>query len=38
MNKENSNEDNPENLIFCDTKNCDTNLNPLINDFQLSFF
>ena len=38
MNKENSNEDNPENLIFCDTKNFDKNLNPLINDFQLSFF
>jgi len=38
MNKENSNEDNPENLIFCDTKNFDKHLNPLINDFQLSFF
>jgi len=38
MNKENSNEDNPENLIFCDTKNFDKQLNPLINDFQLSFF
>jgi len=38
MNKENSNEDNPENLIFCDTKNFDKNLKPLINDFQLSFF
>jgi len=38
MNKENSNEDNPENLIFCDTKNFDKLLNPLINDFQLSFF
>ena len=38
MNKENSNEDNPENLIFCDIKNFDKNLNPLINDFQLSFF
>jgi len=38
MNQENSNEDNPENLIFCDTKNFDKHLNPLINDFQLSFF
>jgi len=38
MNKENSNEDNPENLIFCDTKNFDKHLNPFINDFQLSFF
>jgi len=38
MNKENSNEDNPENLIFCDMKNFDKLLNPLINDFQLSFF
>ncbi len=38
MNKENSNDDNPENLIFCDTKNFDKHLNPLINDFQLSFF
>jgi len=36
--KENSNEDNPENLIFCDVKNFDKYLNPLINDFQLSFF
>ena len=38
MNKENSNEDNHENLIFCDIKNFDKYLNPLINDFQLSFF
>ena len=39
MNKENTNEDNPENLIFCDIKNFDKYLiNPLINDFQLSFF
>jgi len=39
MNKENSNEDNPENLIFCDIKNFDKYLiNLLINDFQLSFF
>jgi len=38
MNKENSNEYNPENLIFCDMKNFDKHLNPLINDFQLSFF
>jgi len=38
INKENSNEDNPENLIFCDMKNFDKHLNPLINDFQLSFF
>jgi len=38
MNKENSDEDNPENLIFCDMKNFDKHLNPLINDFQLSFF
>jgi len=39
MNKENSNEDNPENLIFCDIRNFDKYLiNPLINDFQLSFF
>jgi len=27
-----------ENLIFCDIKNFDKYLNPLINDFQLSFF
>jgi len=38
MNKDNGYDDNPENLIFCDTKNFDKNLNPLINDFQLSFF
>jgi len=38
MNKENDNEDSPENLIFCDIKNFDEYLNPLINDFQLSFF
>jgi len=38
INKESSNEDNPENLIFCDIKNFDKYLNPLINDFQLSFF
>lgn len=38
MNKENSNEDNHENLIFCDMKNFDKYRNPLINDFQLSFF
>jgi len=38
MNKENSNEDNTENLIFCDKKNFNKYLNPLINDFQLSFF
>ena len=38
MNKENINKDNPENLIFCDAKNFEKNLNPLINDFQLSFF
>jgi len=38
MNKENGNDDNPENLIFCDTKNFDKYFNPLINDFQLSFF
>jgi len=38
INKENSNEDNPENLIFCDMKNFDKYLNPLISDFQLSFF
>jgi len=38
MKKEYSNEDNPENLIFCDVKNFDEYLNPLINDFQLSFF
>jgi len=38
MNKENSNEDNPENLIFCDIKSFDKHLYPLINDFQLSFF
>jgi len=37
-NKKNSNEDNSENLIFCDIKNFDKHLNPLINDFQLSFF
>ena len=38
MNKENSNEDNHENLIFCDTKNFDKQFKPFINDFQLSFF
>jgi len=38
MNKENSNKDNPENLIFGDIKNFDKYLYPLINDFQLSFF
>jgi len=38
FNQENINEDNPENLIFCDIKNFDKYLNPLINDFQLSFF
>jgi len=38
MNKENSNEDNPENLIFGDIKNFDRYLKPLINDFEQSFF
>jgi len=38
MNKENGNENNPENLIFCDMKNFDKHLNPLIYDFQISFF
>jgi len=37
MNKENSNEDNPQNFIFCNTKNFDKYSNPLINDLQLSF-
>jgi len=38
MNKENSNEDNHEVSIFCDTKNFKKYLKPLINDFELSFF
>jgi len=38
MNKENSNEDNAENLIFSDIKNFDKYLKPLINDFELIFF
>ena len=38
INKENSNEDNPEISIFSDIKNFDKYLKPLINDFELSFF
>jgi len=38
INKENSNEDNHENLIFGDIKNFDRYLKPLINDFELNFF
>jgi len=38
INKENTNEDNPEISIFCDMKNFDKYLKPLINDFELSFF
>jgi len=35
--KENRNENNPEVSIFCDMKNFDNYLKPLINDFELSF-
>ncbi len=38
INKENSNKDNPEVSIFCDIKNFEKYLKPLINDFELSFF
>jgi len=38
INIENINEDNPEVSIFCDIKNFDKYLKPLINDFELSFF
>jgi len=38
MNKENSDEDNPEISIFSDIKNFDKYLKPLINDFELNFF
>ena len=38
INEENNNENNPEVSIFSDIKNFDKYLNPLINDFQLSFF
>jgi len=38
INKENRNEDNPEVSIFCDIKNFEKYLKPLINDFELSFF
>ncbi len=38
INKENTNEDNPEISIFSDTKNFEKYLKPLINDFELNFF
>ncbi len=38
INKENTNEDNPEISIFSDINNFDKYLKPLINDFELSFF
>jgi len=38
INQENRNEYNPEVSIFCDIKNFDKYLKPLINDFELSFF
>ena len=38
INKENRNEDNPEVSIFCDIKNFDKYLKPLINNFEFSFF
>jgi hypothetical protein len=38
INIENVNEDNPEVSIFCDIKNLDKYLKPIINNFELSFF
>jgi len=38
INKENRNEHDPEVSIFCDIKNFEEYLKPLINDFELSFF
>ena len=38
IDKENRNEDNPEVSIFCDIKNFDKYLKPLINNFEFSFF
>jgi len=38
INQENANEDNPEVSIFCDIKNFEKYLKPLINDFELNFF
>jgi len=38
INIKNRNEDNPEVSIFCDIKNFEKYLKPLINDFELSFF
>ncbi len=38
INQEDTNEDNPEISIFCDIKNFDKYLNPLMNDFELNFF
>ncbi len=38
INKEKTNEDNPEISIFSDIKNFDKYLKPLINDFELNFF
>ena len=37
INKDNTNEDNPEISIFSDIKNFDNYLKPLINDFELNF-
>ncbi len=38
INIENINEDNPEVSIFCDIKNFDKYLKPIINNFELGFF
>ncbi|MDA9707272.1 hypothetical protein N9U98_00080 [Prochlorococcus sp. AH-736-K21] len=38
INIENVNEDNPEVSIFCDIKNLDKYLKPIINNFELGFF
>ncbi len=38
LNKENTNEDNPEISIFSDIKNFDNYLKPLINDFEFNLF
>ena len=38
LNKENQNEDNHEVSIFCDLRNFEKYLKPLINDYELSFF
>jgi len=38
INKENTNEDNPQVSIFTEIKNFEKYLKPLINDFELNFF